>query len=331
MFYNFARPNVAVNYSAKINAPIETLPLGEKAWPVYRDAWIKFGLTEGKIFQDLSVVGSDRNSQEEFARPGDIEWTKVVATIDESQEHFHAFRKGAKLDYLVLTMHARLSRFSKEDFSALFPDADYASVQADPNWDSFGAGGFSEEADQLIGGSTVGIFLPHFGAFYNMSHALIIDSRLAATQSDSGRIVNNVDTTFGIARQLYNEPYAASALISKGIFQIGVMHVKELITNNPQLFDPAQLEHLQQSVAQFRIPTKLGFARERLVTQDILQRIYSDDGNGDGRLTPIGLKILTMLKKNGQPIITRRTHRTYWFRGSNEPQQHEPCSVLLRC
>ena len=296
-FYNFARPNLKVDYSAKINEPIEALPLEQKAWPVYRDAWIKFGLTEGKIFQDLSVVGSDRNNKEEFARPGDDQWAKVVATINESQELFHTFREGAKLDHLGLSLHAHLSRYSKEDFSALFPESDYDSVQADPDCYSFGAQGFSEEADQLIGGSTVGIVLPHFGAFYNMSHALIVDSRLAATQSDPDRIVKNVDTTFGIARQLYNEPYSVTALISKAIFQTGVMHVEELISNDPQLFNAAHLKHLQQSIAQFEIPMKWNVAYERLITQDILQRTYSDDGNGDGRLTPVGLEILLILKK----------------------------------
>ena len=52
-FFNFARPNPAVDYSAKINEPIEALPLAQKAWPIYRDAWIDFGLTEHKIFQRL--------------------------------------------------------------------------------------------------------------------------------------------------------------------------------------------------------------------------------------------------------------------------------------
>ena len=230
------------------------------------------------------------------AKPGDEEWAKVVATIGQSQELFRAFREGAKLDHLGLTLHSDLSRYSKEDFSALFPRRDYNDTKANRDASSFGLAGYSDEADKLLCESTVGILLPHFSAFHSMARALIVDSRLAATQSDSDRIITNIDTTFGIARQLYNEPFLVASFISKAIFEIGVMHIEELTTDNPELFSPDQLKHLQQSIAKFEIPTQWDFAADRDVTQDMLQRIYSDDGNGDGRLTSVGLEILTVMK-----------------------------------
>jgi len=297
-FYNLARPSIAADYSAKMNEPIESIPQDQKAWPVYRDTWIKYGLNGRMTLYNKFITSVGVDGFEEYPRPGDQQWEAAVTSIKQSQDLLEAIRKGSKLDHLGLALHADVSRYSKEDFTALYPQSEYDNAGDIYAWveSGFGKEGFSNEAKYLMSRSTMGILLPHVQSFRGAASVLIIDSRLAVTQSDPDRVIANVEATLGFARQLYNEPFTTTTVIGSAIFNMAVRHVEEMVNENPRLFSPQQLERLQNSIAKFEVPMQRSFPVERILTKDLIQRIYSDDGNGDGRLTPVGLEVLLMAK-----------------------------------
>ncbi|HMB95206.1 MAG TPA: hypothetical protein VKK61_04130, partial [Tepidisphaeraceae bacterium] len=47
-YFYLGRPSPKINYIAVLNEPIEKVPQEQRAWPLYRQALIGFGLTNGK-------------------------------------------------------------------------------------------------------------------------------------------------------------------------------------------------------------------------------------------------------------------------------------------
>jgi hypothetical protein len=60
--------------------------------------------------------------------------------------------------------------------------------------------------------------------------------------------------------------------------------IRDVLRDYPKLWSNAQLRDLAHQVAATQIDWRRGFIGERVSFYDSMQRIYTDDGNGDGRL-----------------------------------------------
>ena len=59
------------------------------------------------------------------------------------------------------------------------------------------------------------------------------------------------------------------------------------------MFSDDELQRIQTAVSRDSIFDFVSLEGERAFFDDMLQRVYSDDGNGDGRITPEGVELLT--------------------------------------
>jgi len=153
-----------------------------------------------------------------------------------------------------------------------------------------------ENADRLMGDSIISVLLPHVQQFRQATRIFQVDTRLAVTENNPDRVVDDIKVILGFARQQKNESYLVCNLVGVALFKIGVAQIEEVIRENPKFLNQGQLTQLQNAVAKFDF-SKIDFSGERAGQRDLLQRVYSDDGSGDGRLTPEGLEILTMLQQ----------------------------------
>ena len=69
------------------------------------------------------------------------------------------------------------------------------------------------------------------------------------------------------------------------------MSRRKIIVEHPDFFDEEHLLELQQLTTGLKLSEFDRLAFEQNMAKDIIQRIYSDDGNGDGRVTAVGTEV----------------------------------------
>lgn len=131
-------PNPSVDYVARLNQAALAVPEAQRAWPIYRKAWI-----EGKIWDlklhELEVQTAGGGPQETHPpHPGEAGWEKVAPFLEQHAGLLNAARQGGLLTGMGLTSGPerdyvgadRLALFSPDERSLAQPntlDADYAS------------------------------------------------------------------------------------------------------------------------------------------------------------------------------------------------------------
>ena len=70
---------------------------------------------------------------------------------------------------------------------------------------------------------------------------------------------------------------------------IAFNQLEELLIESPDLLPEPQLAELQQTIENIAFRDWVKLEGERAMLHDVIQRIYTDDGDGDGRITPAGL------------------------------------------
>jgi len=231
-------------------------------------------------------------------RPEDEGWDLAVEKLKASSDLLEAFRVGSKLDHLGLEVQVEISDYSEADFVALFPNKDYATeVQkaADGDVDSLGVVGLSEEADRLLNASLSYVLLPHTNKFLVVSGIFQVDTRLAVIENDPDRVVDNIEAILGFARQQNNESLIVCHRFGTFLLKMAVAQVEEVLRESPGFLEETHLARLQNAIGDFDF-TKVDFSARQAMQNDIVQRVYSDDGNGDGHLTPDGLEVLLVMK-----------------------------------
>ncbi len=288
VWFYLGHPNPSNDYLAELNAPIANVADGDRAWNVYRDVWARFAFcNDGDSgFDAIYYHNPSDDSDTRLIRPGDDGWERALAKLDESAELLESFRSGAKRPKFGLVLQADVSRYSPEDRAALFPGLENV-VDIRLEW-----AGVNHKVETLLDDSMLSVLLPHVQCIRNAARMLVVDSRRAVEQRDTDRIVQNIETIMGLARQTAEPDFPICALVGLAINSIGLDLIDEMLDGNPDRFSDKQLERIQEAVASIDPHEMFDFRGERLMVLDLIQRIFTDDGKGDGRMTREGLGIL---------------------------------------
>ena len=293
LFFHSAVPEPSVDYGAMLNETVTSAPVEQHAWPHYRELYIKYNFS-GNVdaFSDIYV----KNDNWGLVRPSDQEWDKAVTKLESIKELLDAWRKFSDLPHLGTPLYLDLRDYSDADLKVLYPGLKREDING-PDINAFGLepGLISDEANKLISGSALNILLPHIQNLREPVRWLHVDTRLAVTQGDQDRAVANIKAIHGLARQAADAPLLVCSMVGFAMHGIGFGVTEEVIVENPDFFDDNHLLELQQHVAGLVLPKPEKLAFEKGVAKDMIQRIYSDDGNGDGRLTAVGAELRNVL------------------------------------
>ena len=124
-----------------------------------------------------------------------------------------------------------------------------------------------------------------------MARTLGDDMKLAAEDHDAARAERNVNAMLSLADQLHGQGnFVSGDLVSIGIRSMAISLVGDLLRDEPALWEDARWVRLAHRLSVTQTASDiLSFESERLFVPDFLQRIYTDDGHGDGRLTFAGV------------------------------------------
>ena len=296
MFFRSAVPEPTVDFSAKLNEVVTSMPAEEQAWPMYRELWAKHDFVHGQQYDEFWIRETD---QDRFSliRPEDQGWDRAVVKLESLEGLLNVLREGAKRPFLGTPLYLDRRNYSDADIAVLFPNETRADIENETEGktlvEQFGliAEPVSPEADKLLSGASIGILLPHIQQFRRAARILRVDTRYALEQGDTARAIENVKTIFGLGKQAGNSPILVCVLVGHAVKVIGFDVIEELTNEHLEAFSDEELLRLQEIAASVEFKKSIDLGFEKSITLDLIQRIYSDDGDGDGRITAVGLEV----------------------------------------
>jgi hypothetical protein len=125
--------------------------------------------------------------------------------------------------------------------------------------------------------------LPLLSPLRNLSVFLVGDATLAASAGDGARAVADFRALHGLALQLNLRKTMIEQLVGSAILTLAIQSERRLLSTYPEAFTNDDLETLAHLLAASRADGfRLDLKGERDVFRDFVQRLYSDDGQGDG-------------------------------------------------
>ena len=180
--------------------------------------------------------------------------------------------------------------YSREDRAALFPMND--PDEFIENRLHLDTSVLTPEAQEVMEGAAVSVLLPHIQSFRHGARILHVDTRWALEQGDTERATQNIEAIFGMGRQAADHPFLVCGLVGVALHGIGYDIIDEVIENHFDVFSAEEFERMQIAVGRDSIHDFINMEGERAMMKDFIQRIYTDDGNGDGRVTPVGVNLM---------------------------------------
>ncbi|MCK4342054.1 MAG: hypothetical protein KAY37_10065 [Phycisphaerae bacterium] len=257
------------NYWEELNTPVLATPEDERAWPLYRQAFL--ALPPG--FKDVV---------EDHPDPAGADWEKIAAYVTANQEAVRLLRAGARKPHLGYV---------------LSPGQDTELVDQLTNLNILTHGFVSEESGAE---ATVADNPPLLGAMlYDLSvlrsgaKLLRADAHIAAQVGDGDRFLADMTALLRIAEQATERPFVIADLVSVALLTLTADTLGQYLYEQPELFSDQQLVELAHAFCAVHEggPFHLHFAGEHAMFHDMVQRMYTDDGAGDGHPIPQYLKI----------------------------------------
>jgi hypothetical protein len=256
--------NISTDYLAKYRQSATAAPPEERAWPDYRAAHLAIEKGEHRFRRWL--------------RPGDDGWEETVALLKIHAASIEQVRQAAKKPALGYVPDYKVA---PEDLPILGETAsEAATAQASADYRSY---------------SLIDVLLPHFGPLRQLAKCVTADLRLAALEGDARRATDNALAGLALGTHAQGTPFLIADLVAYAIWSLTCNDLQAVLTEQPDLFTDEQLVALAHALAAIgdNGQPRLHLEGERDVFHDMVQRLYTDDGHGNGRLTAAGVDLLT--------------------------------------
>ena len=259
------RPSVKIDYLAEFNKPAIAVPEEQRAWPVYRDALLAMGAGPTKENASWSMLDTLD------ATPGDANWTKLEAFLKDSADSLAKLREAASrpsLGFVASTSHADFSAKDRELF------------------------GVTVDKDELVLAKTrkledrwiISALVPDMEHLRTTGMLLAADARRAAAAGDGNTALADIRAMLGVSRHCEELPFLVCIIVGDTVQNKARATIQAILATKPKLWSNDQLRDLAHQLAASQIDWRRGFQGERTCFYDSMQRVYTDNGHGDGRL-----------------------------------------------
>jgi hypothetical protein len=268
-FY-LGKPTIAHNYWHDINRARQVAE-AERAWPLYRQAALLLGKSDvDPDWFDDGMLGKH--------------YAQAVAELERQRAALDLIRQGAKkprLGYLLgdpadheaAVAAGQASMFARQD--------------AEDNQHLFSA------------------LLPGIQELRRAARLLAASARSAALAGDGATALADINDLVALSEQIFQpNVFLVEQLVGMAHHGIAMETAGRILADSPAVWSDEQLRDLAHRIAAFRGGSwSFDFDMERIGFEDLLQRAYTDDGGGDGRITPDGLRMLADFANYGLPLF----------------------------
>ncbi|MEM8738924.1 MAG: hypothetical protein AAGG38_10680 [Planctomycetota bacterium] len=308
-------PNISVDYLAALNAPALAVPAEDRAWPIYREAWTDTGLADIETLDPLFLP-----DHANYVRPDQPGGNEAVAFLRRHAPLLRAARAAADKPGFGLAVSFE-GDWDERDARALWGQdwAEHAAASQDDR---------PESATQATTqNSLLGVLLPQLGRMRTTARILGADTVHAAHQRDADRVLANLAALRSLAHHSAETPVVISGLVGISILALHHGLIQDLLREYPDLLTDEQWRTLARHTADVSLRGLVRFDGERMFMYDILQRAYTDNGRGDGRITDEGFEVLRPVHSLSMPMQDDRL--THWAYDTGVKTVVMPASLLL--
>jgi hypothetical protein len=116
-----------------------------------------------------------------------------------------------------------------------------------------------------------------------------------------------------------------AVLSANSIRGLGFNLIEEVVLEHSDRLDDESFAQLQRIVADVNWSKSVTLASERESVKDIIQRAWSDDGEGDGRITAVGIELLYFMNSS---YFQSGVGETQWYDNSVLRSLRAPVSLF---
>lgn len=260
----WAEPTIQHDFVGEWDQRTHAVAEDDRAWPMYRAALMRF---HQQVYPDES--SEDRTKRIESLMNGAQSkmWSFWLQHLENNREALSLTFSGAEKRQLGFVYRDETNREWLESRG--------------PN--GFDPQGFSRH-QECARGLLVGVLLPHVEGLWDLHRLLTIDVEQARFERDRVRWLRAWSANLSLAEQLPPE----CAIIQLTAFQFASNSwswLRGVLVNDPELLTDDDLRLVAHRIAAFQGGGRLRLKVDREFGDDLLQRFYTDDGHGDGRLT----------------------------------------------
>ncbi len=260
-----AEPNV--DYVAVLNSKAKNVPANERAYPLYVEASdalkpLKTVLTAGR-FKFTKPVRERLGGDLRDTTPDDQKWSDVVAILERCAPIIEKTREAT----------------GKPGMGCLLSDVG------------------SNEAPPVV-----------LNAAYRMpvdvtalAGLLRFDAISAAYKGNASLAAADIEAQLRMADHLGETPLLLYGMLAQVADGSAFHTIDIILARYPDLFDHELLSRLAHEVAERSTALTPYWEGEYLAFADVIQRIYTDDGNGNGRLAADVPSVVRELELRGTP------------------------------
>jgi hypothetical protein len=274
------RPTPSTDYVAELNADVKDLAPDQRAWPLYRSALVELRFHGRGLKQQDGV--------DLTARPGDEHWPGLKRFLADHAEALARLRTAAARPQLGYEVGFEIAPQDRPLFGTPSPSAPPIASAAQP----------------ATGASTQPMFnvlLPDMDALRAAARILEADTYRAVEDGDAQSAYEDVIALLGVTRQAGESPFLVSGLVTLQIEGFACDAIEHVMIAAPGLWSDRQIAGLAHRLSVGHYDVAAWFDSERMSMRDMVQRLYTDDGHGDGTITYAGLKWLTGIMSSSNP------------------------------
>ncbi len=286
-----SKPTITRHYIQELNDRTKAIPEEQWAWPLYRQAlkgMKPYPMLEKDQPPDWTEGWwtSDPNRISRDALP----WKQMQQYVEENQPAVRLIHQGA----------------AKPERGIIYYDpADHPNSRMKP--------------DRPL------IELSHTQTqeMRKFARLLTADATIAAVDGDGDRMAGDLLSLISLAEQARGFTIIED-LVATALLQMTMAKLRDMLEDSPQLLTDDQWIAIAHRLGAFYGGGTIRFdlRGEQWMQEDVLQRCYTDDGNGDGTLTPEGLNLLAKWTSTDWQISID------WSEFERDPQAHLVAAVV---
>lgn len=275
------KPDVSVDYLAKVNEPLVGVPESDWAWPIYREAVKTSGYQNASL---STVYTANEETDKKPLWPGHEDWPKAVAYIEKYTALIASVREGSQKPVLGPPVVIGESSEDLEIFSSfeLVDTSEYS-----PGIQALVDGALNLQGHQKL------------MMLRRLARLLELDIRIALASNDAGRAIEDLRAIYALSKQSEGYDDELGKLVAYSHASKTYMLARQIVFGNASQFSDEQLQALKEMFI-----TKL-FAgwrfedAEYLKMLDNLQRVYGRSG----KVSRDGLIFWTLTVGVGPPAL----------------------------
>ena len=261
----FNEPVIRIDHVAVLRAMMPVAASPEQAvWPDFRDHMVAMGLgADDPAHESAGVEAMDA-----MPYPGSEQWAGAREWLTANAAPLATLRDATRRPVFGFPIGVPVSEADARLLGKrLLPSASSSSAASEFPMFS--------------------ILLPHLAQLRTAARILAVDMFAAAEIGDGERATRDAEAGIALSIHAQEGRFLVNDLVGVSLRRMTLGRMMALLEWKPELFTDSQLARMQ--AAAMSVPAqlqRLNLDSERLGFNDVVQRMYTDNGNGDGWFRP---------------------------------------------